>query len=56
MEVEEIIDSFINGNFKQFYNQVQDFGTYSFFNIIYNQVPVTLFQNMVLRYLLSDQK
>ncbi len=56
MDIQDIVDSYVNGNFKQFHTQVKNFGTYSFFNLIANMVPDTLFQNMVLRYLLNDQK
>ena len=56
--IDIIIESYINGNFRQFYSQVKDHGVYKFFNELANMInyssnyDLKLFKDITLKYLI----
>lgn len=58
MEVQKIIASFINGNKRQFYNQVKKYGAYDFFSNyeIFNYINVSELHSLFTTYLYFDDK
>ena len=61
MEIQEIIDSFINGNKQQFYNQIKKYSVEDFFIELRNQVNLGLYEErlfirMTITYFYYNEK
>ena len=56
LKAQEIANSYINGNFRQFYEQVKEYGVYDYICILSNIVPYELFTQMVIKYHYLNEK